>query len=232
MNDGYSRSKPMVSSYLAFVASRMEFNEFIRPEDWKLTDPAGQFAVVDGNTVVRSVYAEKATDRSLLLGADPEPEWLHMVEVVEIGRHHAAPDFEFYDNRHEDEFDEAAALVGNVDLDALERPTFGRRLLLVWTCGEEHEVRRIESAKDSLKRALGPTARSVWHGNSFMAVAFCDARKPNDIALGLERHFDGEFVWDWLIVELLGLPVPDRSGLSPLATWIETAGRAAARRGR
>ncbi|MCF6118522.1 hypothetical protein L2449_16720 [Mesorhizobium muleiense] len=220
------------AAYLAFVSSRIAFNDFVRPEAWKFTDAneGPGYCMPDENVVVRAFTCPAAPEPKGLFGPAERPTWLNNIELVELGANVAAPDFEFYAERRDedDEVDppEAWQLVNGVDYHGCERPTFGRRLLLVWYCGDDEDARAIDRAQTALKSSLGPAARAVWHGVNFQAVAFLDPRRCEVIAESLRRHLAGEYVWDWLLVDIAGLPVPDQSGLSPLAVWMQNAGRA------
>jgi len=114
-----------------------------------------------------------------------------------------------------------SARVENIlsDVSVVERPSFGRRMLLV---NYEHDIdeRDLERAKDRVRRTLG-VCTPVWHGRTFTGYCFVDNRVPDQIIEPLYKTLDQDDIEDYLLVQLINMVLCDKSGLSRLDVWMK-----------
>ncbi|WP_219320371.1 hypothetical protein [Methylovirgula sp. HY1] len=194
---------------------------------------------------------EFATDKAIF--GDARPSWVEFVEVLEAGPGTGCcppPEVSYKHDYSDDDFGEDAE--GDDEEDepfpewpeataseslstaftfaaGIERPTFGRRMALIFFGGDVSE-KRFADANERIRRALGYTAKGVWHGADCIAYCFVDSRTPEQIAHGLERVKNAE-IEDFLIVEALSVPLRNPT-VSPLDTWVTSEFRHSASAGR
>ena len=107
------------------------------------------------------------------------------------------------------------------NVSTFERPSFGRRMLLV-NYEIDQDERDLERAKGRIRRALGnPTA--VWQGRTFEAYCFVDNAAPELIMKPLYTLLDRDE--DYLLVQPTDMVLADKSGLSRLEDWMEVGYR-------
>jgi hypothetical protein len=77
----------------------------------------------------------------------------------------------------------------------------------------------MERAKQRVRKRLGfPTA--VWQGRSFEGYCFVDNITPVGIVSRLDKTLNCDEADDYLLVQPVAVVMEDKSGLSPLADWV------------
>lgn len=169
----------------------------------------------------------------LLFETEQRPEWVEFCEIVEYGGESANKQSANDDLQSED-------FCAQFDI-GTRADTFGRRMVTVVfevpvdsderkdtaearAMSAEHRralgERTITETRASIRKALGPSAASLWEDDHALTIAFVDRRSADRIAEGLSLLLDRPCVKDFVLFSFGRLLQADQVGLSRLETWI------------